>query len=129
MSKVSRDPYTILGISRQSSLSDIKKAYRTLVVKYHPDKHPDDDSAAEQFKEVLSAYGILGSPQEKEEYDRSSSRKSNQDDPLGSGFFNQDIFEYFFGPGDPDNVQKSWGVNRTHTKITPLERSDIKNES
>ncbi len=54
-----RDYYETLGVSKGASASDIKKAYRKLALKYHPDKNPDDASAEEKFKEAAEAYEVL----------------------------------------------------------------------
>ncbi|HEX3071827.1 MAG TPA: DnaJ domain-containing protein, partial [Thermoanaerobaculia bacterium] len=54
-----RDYYEVLGIARTAAVDDIKKAYRRLAVKYHPDKNPGDAEAEEKFKEAAEAYGVL----------------------------------------------------------------------
>ncbi|MEN8928010.1 MAG: molecular chaperone DnaJ [Flavobacteriales bacterium] len=65
-----RDYYEILGISKGAEASEIKKAYRKLAIKYHPDKNPDDPKAEEQFKEAAEAYEILSNPEKKQRYDQ-----------------------------------------------------------
>ena len=65
-----RDPYSVLGVDRKASADDIKKAYRKLARKYHPDRNPDDASAEERFKEIQSAYDIVGDPDKRKQYDR-----------------------------------------------------------
>jgi molecular chaperone DnaJ len=65
-----RDPYSVLGVDRKASPDEIKKAYRKLARQYHPDRNPGDDSAEERFKEVQSAYDIVGDPDKRKQYDR-----------------------------------------------------------
>jgi molecular chaperone DnaJ len=64
-----RDFYDILGVAKSSSAEEIKKAYRKLAIKYHPDKNPDDKSAEDKFKEAAEAYEILSNPEKKQRYD------------------------------------------------------------
>jgi len=65
-----RDYYELLGVERNASAHDLKKAYRKLAMKYHPDRNPDDTSAAEKFKEVKEAYEILSDDQKRALYDQ-----------------------------------------------------------
>ncbi|RZJ80774.1 MAG: molecular chaperone DnaJ [Flavobacterium sp.] len=65
-----RDYYDILGVSKSASAEEIKKAYRKLAIKYHPDKNPDDKSAEDKFKEGAEAYEILSNPEKKQRYDQ-----------------------------------------------------------
>lgn len=67
---MNKNPYEVLGIARDASDADIKKAYHKLVLKYHPDKNPGDKSAEEKFKEVNNAFDILKDPQKRAAYDR-----------------------------------------------------------
>ena len=64
-----KDYYTILGVDRKVSDEELKKAYRKLSMKYHPDKNPDDKKAEEKFKEVNEAYSTLSNPEKRREYD------------------------------------------------------------
>jgi len=103
-----RDVYEVLGVARDASPDEIKKAYRKLAVKYHPDKNPGDKAAEEKFKEVSLAYEVLSDPAKREEYDRRGQRGYEQahegafspedvsvEDILGRY---GDIFGSFFGP-------------------------------
>jgi molecular chaperone DnaJ len=65
-----RDPYAVLGVDKKASAEDIKKAYRKLARRYHPDKNPDDAAAEERFKEVQAAYDLLGDPEKRKQFDR-----------------------------------------------------------
>lgn len=64
------DPYTILGVDKSSDSTTIKKAYRKIAMKYHPDKNPGDKAAEDKFKEAASAYDILSNPDKKTKYDQ-----------------------------------------------------------
>ena len=64
-----RDYYEVLGIGKGASADEIKKTYRKLAVKYHPDKNPDNKEAEEKFKEVGEAYEALSDPEKKAAYD------------------------------------------------------------
>jgi molecular chaperone DnaJ len=65
-----RDYYEVLGIVRESGVDDIKKAYRKMALKYHPDKNPGDADAEEKFKEAAEAYGVLSDQEKRARYDR-----------------------------------------------------------
>jgi molecular chaperone DnaJ len=80
-----RDPYAVLGVDRKASADDIKKAYRKLARRYHPDRNPDDASAEERFKEIQSAYDILGDPDKRKQYDRGGIFFGSGGRPGGAG--------------------------------------------
>ena len=65
-----RDYYEVLGVDKGASASEIKKAYRKLALKYHPDKNPDDSAAEEKFKEAAEAYEVLSDDNKRERYNR-----------------------------------------------------------
>ncbi len=65
-----RDYYEILGVTKSASESEIKKAYRQMALKFHPDKNPDDKAAEEKFKEAAEAYEVLSNPDKKSRYDQ-----------------------------------------------------------
>ena len=94
-STAQRDYYDVLGVGRDASSDEIKKAYRKLAVRYHPDRNPGDKSAEEQFKEASEAYGVLGDPDKKSRYDRfGHAGVSNTGQPMNSEIFAdfQDLF-------------------------------------
>ena len=65
-----RDYYTVLGLTRDATEDDLKKAYRKLAMKHHPDRNPDDKSAEEKFKELKEAYEVLSDPKKRAAYDQ-----------------------------------------------------------
>ena len=65
-----RDYYEVLGVSKNADEAEIKKAYRKLAIKFHPDKNPDDPSAEDKFKEAAEAYEVLSKSEKKAQYDR-----------------------------------------------------------
>lgn len=65
-----RDYYEVLGVNRQSSVDEIKRSYRKLAIKYHPDKNPGDAEAEEKFKEAAESYSVLSDQEKRERYDR-----------------------------------------------------------
>jgi len=88
-----RDYYEVLGVTRQASAEDLKKAYRRLALQYHPDKNPGDKAAEERFKEAAEAYAVLSDPDKRARYDRFG----RQGLGAQSGFqgFDQEIFADF----------------------------------
>lgn len=72
-----KDYYKVLGVSRNASADEIRKAYRKLAMQYHPDRNPDDKQAEERFKEINEAYQVLNDPQKRAHYDRLGSAYSS----------------------------------------------------
>ncbi len=101
-----RDYYDVLGISKSATPEEIKKAYRKLAIKYHPDKNPDDKDAEEKFKEAAEAYEVLRDEQKKAQYDRfgHAGMSGGFGGGAGGGMSMDDIFSQFgdiFGDGNP----------------------------
>lgn len=70
MASTKKDYYEVLGVSKEASDEDIKRAYRKLAMEYHPDRNGGDKEAEEKFKEAAEAYGVLGDPEKRPRYDR-----------------------------------------------------------
>src|SRR5688572_20680958 len=112
-----KDYYKILGVSKSASADDIRKAFRKLAVKYHPDKNPGDKTAEEKFKEVSEANEVLSDPEKRKKYDEvganwkhyeqmhrqqgRSQQGRNVYEGEGHGDFS-DFFESIFGGGFGD---------------------------
>lgn len=94
-----KDYYETLGVSRDASEADLKKAFRQLALKYHPDRNPGNKSAEEKFKEINEAYSCLSDPQKRANYDRFGTAEAAGAGfgayTAGAGF--GDIFEDIFG--------------------------------
>src|SRR5215210_3619013 len=118
-----RDYYEILGVNRNAQEAEIKKAYRQMALKYHPDKNPGDKESEEKFKEAAEAYEILGSSDKRQRYDQfghagvngagSGGHHMNMDDifsQFGDIFGGHNPFESFFGGGQSSGGRRT--VNR-----------------
>ncbi len=91
-----RDYYEVLGIDRNATAEEIKKAYRKKAIEYHPDKNPGDKEAEEKFKEAAEAYDVLSDPQKKARYDQfGHAGMSGQGGFSSGGFSMEDIFSQF----------------------------------
>ncbi|WP_234733612.1 molecular chaperone DnaJ [Tellurirhabdus bombi] len=112
-----RDYYEVLGIDRNAAADDIKKAYRKMAIKYHPDKNPDDPTAEEKFKEAAEAYDVLSDPQKKARYDQyghagmggGGAGGQSMDDifsQFGDIFGDESPFGSFFGRGGGGQQQR-----------------------
>jgi molecular chaperone DnaJ len=100
-----KDYYEVLGVSKSVTAEELKKAYRKLAIKYHPDKNPGDKEAEDKFKEIAEAYGVLSDPDKKAKYDRFGHEGLGGGGFGGAGGVNmEDIFSQFgdiFGDGSP----------------------------
>ncbi|MEN2281939.1 molecular chaperone DnaJ [Algoriphagus sp. SE2] len=98
-----RDYYEVLGISKSASSEEIKKAYRKMAIKYHPDKNPNNPEAEEKFKEAAEAYEVLSNPDKRQRYDQFGHQGVSGNGGFGGGGMNMDdIFSQFgdiFGGG------------------------------
>lgn len=110
---MARDYYTILGVARNATADEIKKAYRKLAVKHHPDKNPGDSSAEERFKEITEAYAVLADAEKRRQYDQIGQAG------FGQRYSREDIFrdvdmgdlfrEFGFSGGNGDLFSQLFG--------------------
>lgn len=139
-----KDYYKILGVAKEASKDEIKKAFRNLAKKYHPDKNKDDESAIKKFQDVSEAYEVLSDEKSKEEYDKkleSMNSKSNNFRPNGPNGFNKNnnnekkttvnkdkfenlnsYFEGFFGFKAGSNEVNKDKLNK---KRNPMDTTDM----
>ncbi len=99
-----RDYYEVLGVDKSASADEVKKAYRKIAIKYHPDKNPDNAEAEEKFKEAAEAYEVLSNDEKKQRYDQFGHQGAGAGGFGGGGMNMEDIFSQFgdvFGSGSP----------------------------
>lgn len=100
------DLYAVLGVPRNASADEIKRAYREAAFKYHPDRNPGNTTAEEQFKKINAAYAVLGDEKKRAEYDRGgyadpfAAQQSNPYQGYGQYEADADPFEAWFGTGN-----------------------------
>lgn len=112
---MARDYYSILGVDKAASAEEIKKSYRKLAVKFHPDKNPGNKEAEEKFKEINDAYEVLSDPEKRKKYDRFGENWNRMGEGQGNGSYQYQgspgggqAYEFegdpseFFGPGGGD---------------------------
>jgi len=87
---MAEDYYNVLGVDKKTSGDEIKKAYRKLALKYHPDKNPGNKTAEEQFKKISEAYAVLGDSEKRKQYDSFGSQEA-----FNRSFSQEDIFRGF----------------------------------
>jgi len=132
-----RDPYSVLGLSKSASAADIKKSYRRMAKKYHPDANSDDKKASEKFSEISAAYEILSDEKKRAQFDHGEIDAEGhpvfhpgaggpfgggaQGSPFGGGgqgFSAEDIFSGIFGnqrPGARGRTMRMKGQDRQYT--------------
>lgn len=117
---MAKDYYAVLGVDKTSGADQIKKAYRKLAIKYHPDKNPGDKQAEERFKEITEAYAVLSDPEKKRQYDQFGDAGFHQRFSQEDIFRNVDLGNIFrefgFGGRGGDDIfsQMFGGVGAGH---------------
>src|SRR5437868_6848407 len=106
-----KDYYEILGVSKSTSIADIKKAYRSLALKFHPDRVPEAEkkAAEERFKEISEAYGVLSDPQKKQTYDQFGHQGIDQNYTSEDIFRGADFSSVFGEAGLGDILSRMFG--------------------
>ncbi|HOY31298.1 MAG TPA: molecular chaperone DnaJ [Bacteroidales bacterium] len=127
-----RDYYEVLGVNRNCTDAELKKAYRQMAIKYHPDKNPGNAEAEEKFKEAAEAYDVLSNPEKRSRYDRFGHQGVGANGFGGGGMSMDDIFSHFgdifggafssfggFGGGSSHRRKVNYGSNlRVRIKLS-----------
>src|SRR5437868_1785536 len=129
-----RDYYEILEVTRTAEGDEIKKSYRRLAIKYHPDKNPGDKAAEEKFKELSHAYEILSDPQKRSAYDQHGHAafdpraRAGRGGSGGAGFHDPfDIFRDVFGGNTGSIFEEMFGGGGSrHDPTAPQRGADLR---
>src|SRR5438045_9766459 len=96
-----RDPYDVLGVPKKASEAEIKKAFRTLAKKHHPDTHANDPKAVKRFQEISAAYEIVGDKEKRAQYDRGEIDEAGQPKGFAQGHPGGEGFQQGFQAFSP----------------------------
>src|SRR6202167_6007853 len=126
----SHDYYAILGVDKKATPEEIKKAYRKLARRYHPDRNPDDKQAEARFKEISQAHDVLSDPEKRKQYDSGSGPFANAGSGGGFGGFGSFDFDTSSSMGDilSNLFGGSASGRRTRTKPRPERGQDLETE-
>lgn len=130
---MAKDYYELLGVARGASADELKKAYRKLAIKYHPDKNPGDKAAEDKFKEISQAYEVLSDPQKRSQYDQfghDAYTAQGGRGPAGGGADPFDIFSQVFGGarggGGGSIFEEFFGGGSRRNPNGPVDGNDLR---
>ena len=119
-----RDYYEVLGVSKDASQEDIKKAYKQAAKKYHPDLHPGDKECEDKFKEANEAYEVLSDPDKKAKYDQFGHAAFDQSGSYGgAGFDGWDVKVDFTNDADANGIATALQAIRGFPSIGTNDKS------
>jgi len=128
--RMAKDYYAVLGVEKGAGTEAIKKAYRKLAVKYHPDKNPGNHAAEERFKEITEAYAVLADPEKRRQYDQFGEAGFHQRFSQEDIFRNVDLNDIFreFGFGGDDLSSQLFGGRSgafRSGRVRPIKGQDL----
>ncbi len=121
---MAKDYYSVLGVERNADAAAIKKAYRKLAQKYHPDKNPGNQQAEEHFKQITEAYAVLSDPEKRRQYDQFGDAGFRQRFSQEDIFRNMNFGDIFGGFGGDDIFSQLFGGARGHAPRRPAKGQD-----
>jgi curved DNA-binding protein len=127
---MAKDYYAVLGVAKEAATEEIKKAYRKLALKFHPDKNPGDKKAEEHFKEITEAYAVLSDPEKRRQYDQFGEAGFHQRFSQEDIYRNFDVGDIFreFGFGTDDIFSQLFGGGRGRAAFTGGRRQPVKGQ-
>lgn len=126
-----KDPYLTLGISKTATQDQIKNAYRELAKKHHPDLNPGSKEAEQKFKDISSAYELIGDPEKRTKFDRGEIGEGSQGRQQRGPFYHQTQgdgrYTFSFGQGaDDDLFEAIFGAARAGGRVRPEPATDTR---